>query len=114
MLTVRASSAWRNLRQQLSPQKSPARCCAAREDALALVGRDAQAADRTAHEKAQSIERRLASRRPDRPSHEAAVQSELVVRAAVEHVARVHGADVAEEMRLPYAAETHRDPRGTR
>lgn len=105
-LGVRAAPRWVDLLRRLDPENSPARCCTARDEALA-VARDQgpEQAEGLAARRAEAVVRRLAARRADRPSPEGAVAADLTVRTELARVAELQGAAVADKMQTAYAAE---------
>lgn len=106
-LTVRAAPAWSALLRELHPDNSPARCCAARDEARALAERDPNAAARLAAEKMESIRARITAREIGRPSPDTALQWDAAMRQKLARVATLHGDAVAAELRQAYDAELH-------
>lgn len=104
-LTVRATPAWQALLRELHPDNSPARCCAARDEARALAERDPNAAARLATDKLESIRARLTAREIGRPSPNTSLQWDTTMRKRLERAADLHGYAVAAELRRDYDAE---------
>lgn len=106
-LTLRGVPAWRALLRDLHPDNSPARCCAARDEARALAERDPNAAARLAVAKMESVRARLTAREIGRPSPDTVLQWDAAMRKRLERVAELHGDAVAAELRRDYDGELH-------